>query len=131
MSRVDEVFQGTQGSIEIGKGEITDLNGNNIYKYPKKWGEDPNPYQVEHDRLFASIRNGDVIADAENGAMSTLTAILGRMATYTGKKITLEEALNSKLHLMPETVTWETTPPSLPDNEGYYPIPTPGKTKMI
>lgn len=131
MRRVDEVFQGTQGSVEIGKGLITDLEGNSQYKYPRKWGEDSNPYQVEHDRLFASIRNGGVIADAENGAMSTLTAILGRMATYTGKKITLEEALNSELHLMPETVTWDSTPPSVPDTEGNYPIPTPGKTKMI
>ena len=131
MRRVDEVFQGTQGSVEIGKGLITDLEGNSQYKYPRKWGEDSNPYQVEHDRLFASIRNGGVIADAENGAMSTLTAILGRMATYTGEKITLEEALNSELHLMPETVTWDSTPPSVPDSEGNYPIPTPGKTKMI
>lgn len=131
MRRVDEVFQGTQGSVEIGKGLITDLEGNSKYKYPRKWGEDSNPYQVEHDRLFASIRNGGVIADAKNGAMSTLTAILGRMATYTGKKITLEEALNSELHLMPETVTWDSTPPSVPDSEGNYPIPTPGKTKMI
>jgi hypothetical protein len=131
MNRVDEVFQGTKGSVEIGKGQISDLEGNSQYKYPRKWGEDRNPYQVEHDRLFASIRSGGVIADAENGAMSTLTAILGRMATYTGKKITLDEALNSKLHLMPETVTWDTTPPSLPDSDGNYPIPTPGKTKMI
>ncbi len=131
MSRVDEVFQGTQGSVEIGKGIINDLNGDNTYKYPNKWGEDPNPYQVEHDRLFASIRNGGVIADAENGAKSTLTAILGRMATYTGKKITFDEALNSKLHLMPEEVTWNTTPPSLPDENGNYSIPTPGKTKFV
>jgi predicted dehydrogenase len=131
MSRVDEVFQGTQGSVEIGKGIISGLDGESSYKYPNKWGEDPNPYQVEHDRLFASIRNGGVIADAENGAKSTLTAILGRMATYTGKKITFEEALNSKLHIMPEEVTWDTTPPTLPDSEGQYPIPTPGKTKMV
>ena len=131
MSRVDEVFQGTKGSVEIGKGIITDLEGNTKYKYPRKPIEDPDPYQVEHDRLFASIRNGGVISDAENGAMSTLTAILGRMATYTGKKITLEEALNSKLQLMPDTVTWKTTPPSLPNKDGYYPIPVPGKTKMV
>jgi predicted dehydrogenase len=131
MSRVDEVFQGTQGSVEIGKGVISDLSGESTYKYPNKWGEDPNPYQVEHDRLFASIRNGEVIADAENGAKSTLTAILGRMATYTGKKITFEEALNSELHLMPEEVNWNSTPPTLPDANGDYPIPTPGKTKMI
>tara|TARA_B100000609_G_C17052964_1_gene350015 strand:- start:124 stop:762 length:639 start_codon:yes stop_codon:yes gene_type:complete len=128
MSRVDEVFQGTKGSLEIGKGEITDLEGRIQYKYPSKLGEDPNPYQVEHDLLFKSIREGKVIADAENGAMSTLTAILGRMATYTGKKITLEQAMTSKLKLMPEVVTWETLPPSLPDLNGKYAIPIPGKT---
>ena len=93
--------------------------------------QDPNPYQVEHDKLFASIRSGGVISDAENGAKSTLSAILGRMATYTGKKITFDQALNSKLHLMPSEVTWDSVPPSLPDANGNYPIPTPGKTKFI
>ena len=130
MSRVDEVFQGTKGSIEIGKGEITDLEGRSKYKYPRL-GQDPNPYQEEHNLLFKSIREGKVIADAENGAMSTLTAILGRMATYTGKKITLEQAMNSKLQLMPEEVTWDTLPPSLPDVNGKYAIPTPGKTNNL
>ena len=130
MSRVDEVFQGTKGSIEIGKGEITDLEGRSQYKYPRL-GQDPNPYQVEHNLLFKSIREGKVIADAENGAMSTLTAILGRMATYTGKKITLEQAMDSKLQLMPEEVTWDTLPPSLPDVNGKYAIPTPGKTNNL
>ena len=130
MSRVDEVFQGTKGSLEIGKGEITDLEGRSQYKYPRL-GQDPNPYQVEHNLLFKSIREGKVIADAENGAMSTLTAILGRMATYTGKKITLEQAMNSKLQLMPEEVTWDTLPPSLPDVNGKYAIPTPGKTNNL
>ena len=86
MNRVDEVFQGTKGSIEVGKGIITDLDGNLKYKYPYSLENEPNPYQVEHDKLFASIRNGGVISDTENGAKSTLTAILGRMATYSGKK---------------------------------------------
>ena len=129
MRRVDEVFQGTKGSIEIGKGEIVDLDGKILYKYPKK--EDPNPYQVEHDRLFASIRNGDLISDTENGAKSTLTAILGRMATYTGKKITFKQAMESKLQLVPEEMTWDSIPPTKPDKEGNYIIPKPGKTKFI
>ncbi len=130
MSRVDEVFQGTKGSLEIGKGEMVDLDGNEIYNYGKR-KNDPNPYQVEHDRLFASIRNGGVIADAENGAMSTLTAILGRMATYSGDKITLEQVLNSDHQIMPSEVDWNSTPPTLPDADGRYPIPTPGKTKFF
>jgi len=140
MSRVDEVFQGTKGSIETSKGKITDLEGNLKFEYSRRepnydtasnGNEDANPYQVEHNKLFASIRSGGLISDTENGAKSTLSAILGRMATYTGKKITFEEALNSKLHLMPEEVTWNTTPPSTPDIKGNYPIPTPGKTKFI
>ena len=131
MSRVDEVFQGTKGSVELGKAIITDLDGKEIYKYPRNWNQDPNPYQVEHDRLFASIRNKEVISDAENGAMSTLTAILGRMATYTGQMITMEEALKSKMELVPEEMTWESTPPTLPDADGNYAIPTPGVTKFI
>jgi len=140
MSRVDEVFQGTKGNIETSKGQITDLEGILQYKYSKNEAnydtasninQDPNPYQVEHDKLFASIRSGGVISDAENGAKSTLSAILGRMVTYTGKKITFDQALNSKLHLMPSDVTWDSVPPSLPDANGNYPIPTPGKTKFI
>ena len=90
-SRVDEVFQGSNGSVVTGKGEMTDLSGNIKYKYPNKWNEDPNPYQVEHDKLFQSIRNNEVINDVEYGAKSTMTAIMGRMATYTGKKITWED----------------------------------------
>ena len=140
MSRVDEVFQGTKGSIETGKGNINNLDGSLQYKYSNKepyydqvseGEQDANPYQVEHDKLFASIRSGGVISDTENGAKSTLSAILGRMATYTGKKITFEEALNSQLHLMPESLTWDSIPPSTPDSNGYYPIPIPGKTKFI
>lgn len=130
MIRVDEAFQGTKGSVVIGKGEIKGLDGQVSYKYPGKWGEDPNPYQVEHDRLFASIRNGEVIADAENAAKSTLTAIMGRMATYSGKTITWEQALNSNLQLVPDDMDWSSTAPTLPDDAGNYFIPTPGVTKF-
>jgi len=130
MKRVDEVFQGTKGSIEVGKGIINDLDGNLKYKYPYSLENEPNPYQVEHDKLFASIRKGGVISDTENGAKSTLTAILGRMATYSGKKLTMEDALNSNLKLVPEEMTWNSTPPTLPDKEGRYKIPIPGKTKF-
>jgi hypothetical protein len=45
--------------------------------------------------------------------------------------ITMEEALNSKLELVPREMTWESTPPTLPDSQGNYAIPTPGVTKFI
>jgi len=56
---------------------------------------------------------------------------MGRMATYSGKKITWEQALNADLQLMPKAVTWDTTPPTLPNAEGRYPIPQPGKTQFV
>ena len=135
MRRVDEVFQGTKGSITLGSGEIRDLSGNLKFSYPKNnyWESDdePNPYQVEHDKLFKSIREGNVISDAENGAKSTLSAIMGRMATYTGKKITWDEIINSKESLVPDNLSWNSTPPILPDEDGNYDVPVPGKTKFI
>ena len=130
-SRVDEVFQGSNGSVVTGKGEMTDLSGNIKYKYPNKWNEDPNPYQVEHDKLFQSIRNNEVINDVEYGAKSTMTAIMGRMATYTGKKITWDQAINSKEMLVPNNLTWNSTPPTLQDDNGKYLVAIPGKTKFI
>jgi predicted dehydrogenase len=130
-SRVDEVFQGSNGSVVTGKGEMTDLSGNIKYKYPNKWNEDSNPYQVEHDKLFQSIRNNEVINDVEYGAKSTMTAIMGRMATYTGKKITWDQAINSKEMLVPNNLTWNSTPPTLPDDNGKYLVAIPGKTQFI
>ena len=65
-------------------------------------------------------------ADAENGAFATLTAIMGRMATYSGGIITWEDALNSQEQLVPESMTWESEPPTRPGADGYYPVPTPG-----
>tara|TARA_B100000035_G_C21024590_1_gene565611 strand:+ start:192 stop:1514 length:1323 start_codon:yes stop_codon:yes gene_type:complete len=129
-SRVDEVFQGTKGSVELGKGAITDLKGKELYRYPSVLGQEANPYQVEHDEFFKSIRSNDIISDAENGAKSTLSAIMGRMATYSGKTVTWDEALNSDHQIMPESVDWDTTPPSLPDENGFYSIPKPGVTKF-
>ena len=130
-SKVGEDFQGTNGSIHMkdaGTASILNLDGSTAFEYRNR--NDPNPYQVEHDRLFAAIRNGDVISDAENGAKSTMTAILGRMATYTGKKMTWDEAMQSKQLLMPPEVTWNSQPPTLPDGNGNYSIPSPGQNPM-
>ncbi len=129
LNRVDEAFQGTLGSLVTGAGEIHNLNGELAYKYPSAGADEPNPYQVEHDYLFAAIRNGEVISDGENGAKSTLTAIMGRMATYSGDRITWDQAMNSDLRLVPEKMDWNHAPPVLPDENGYYPVPTPGQTE--
>ena len=51
-------------------------------------------HQAEQDELFASIRTGRPINDGDAMSKSTMLAILGRLASYTGRKITWEEASN-------------------------------------
>ena len=94
---------------------------------------DRDPYQVEHDVLLESIRSGNPINEGEYGAKSSMTAILGRLATYSGKIVTWEEALNSQLRLAPadQKYTFDATPPVLPDENGNYPVAVPGVTQVV
>jgi myo-inositol 2-dehydrogenase/D-chiro-inositol 1-dehydrogenase len=69
-------------------------------------GPKPNMYQVEHDELFASIRSGNPINNGVYMAQSTLMAIMGRMATYTGQTITWDQAFNSQEDLTPPAYEW-------------------------
>lgn len=68
--------------------------------------EPKNLYQVEHDELFAGIRNGKPLNNGDYMAKSTLLAIMGRMATYTGQEITWDMAWNSKEDLTPPKYEW-------------------------
>lgn len=126
---VTEAFHGTNGSAPE-PGKIIGKNGKVLMAYDSK--NDPNPYQVEHDELFAAIVKGEYkFADAENAAKSTLTAIMGRMATYSGQIIEFDAALNSQIDLMPEKLDWNASPKVLPGPDGLYPCAVPGVTKVI
>ena len=126
---VSEVFQGTKSNVYTKpKSKIVDHSGNDLFIYDSIG--DKSPYQIEHDELFKSIRSGGVINNAEYGAKTTLTAIMGRMATYTGKEITWEQALNSNHILVPDNLDWDSIPPVIPDENGKYPVPVPGVTKI-
>ena len=63
-------------------------------------------YKVEHNELFASIRSGNPINDGVRMCHSTLLAIMGRMAAYTGQEITWEMALHSTEQLVPDKMDW-------------------------
>jgi myo-inositol 2-dehydrogenase/D-chiro-inositol 1-dehydrogenase len=132
-NRVDESFQGTKGRVYLSadnKGKIWNHKNKVIYDHVGKG--DPNPYQVEHDELFAAISAGKYkFADAENAAKSTMTSILGRYATYSGNEISWNDALNSNINLLPDTLAWDALPKVLPDDDGIYPFAIPGKTKVI
>jgi predicted dehydrogenase len=87
-------------------------------------GPKADMYQVEHDELFASIRNGKPINDGVWMAHSTLMALMGRMAAYTGKEISWTEALNSEEKLVPDNLTWDMKLP-------IKPMAMPGQTKFV
>jgi len=128
-NQVTEAFHGTSGSAPR-PGLILSSTGNVLFEHDDE--DDENPYQVEHDELFATISAGEYkYADAERGAQATMTAILGRMATYSGRVVEWDEALASDLSLLPSRFAWDADPQVVPDDEGRYPIPTPGVTRAF
>jgi hypothetical protein len=60
-----------------------------------------------------------------------MTAILGRMSTYSGKEITMKEALASNIDTMPKSLAWDAEPPVKPDADGMYKLPIPGVTDVL
>jgi predicted dehydrogenase len=130
MSKVDELLIGTKGKIQCGAANIVDAKGKILYQYDKT--KENNPYQTEHDELFAAIAKGEYkFADAENGARSTMTSILGRMATYSGQMVEMDKAINSGIDIHPKIYAWDATPPIVPNEDGYYPVAVPGVTKYF
>src|SRR5262249_31316979 len=106
------------------------IKGANAWRFALKQRVDP--YQQEHDDLFAAVRNDTPYNEAESGAYSTMTGILGRMATYSGQQIEWDEAINSKIELVPSgPCSWDTQPSVLPDAEGWYPVAKPGKAVAV
>lgn len=92
--RVGESLIGTRG-----RGSVGTIEGPNAWRWE---GPNPNPYEQEHADLITSIRVGSPLNEGRVVAEATLTAILGRMAAYTGQRVTWDFALNeSQLDLTP------------------------------
>ena len=137
-NQVAENFLGTRGSMFTDSspaGIIRDRNHNIRFAYEGL--DDPSPYQQEHNELYAALRKGDIIDNTDYGAKSTMTAVMGFMATYSGQFIEWDQALSSNKRmyphhdLNPEDVDWNTPPPVTPDENGNYPVPVPGVTQVL
>lgn len=105
-NRINFEVLGRSGKAELSERRrgLTIQTGGDTWYYE---GRSNNMYQTEHDELFASIRNGRPINNGEYMAKSTLLAIMGRMAAYTGQAITWEQALNSREDLSPPRYAWD------------------------
>jgi predicted dehydrogenase len=116
----DHVF-GSKGTCDVMKHVIKGPGGKKLWQYGAEDGRG-DMYQNEHNELIASIRAGKPINNGAYMTKSTLLAIMGRMATYTGKVITWEQALNSTEDLTP--AKYEFGPLPVP------PVAVPGVTKF-
>ena len=113
VNNVSERIQGSKGSTNC-QNSILDLSGTELWKYEYPLGEDGkpgnhvsvDPYLQEHIDLVTAIRTGKPINEAENTAISTMAAIMGRISAYTGKEVTYEELMNSDLKLGPQVFTF-------------------------
>jgi hypothetical protein len=117
---------GTKGYANSGRGDYSvQLEG----KAPMQWESGRDGHQVEHDDLFAALLAGQPYNEGDYGAVATMTSILGRMATYSGKVVTWEEGIRSNQDLSPKRYAWDAEPPVKPDEDGMYACAIPGVTK--
>ena len=125
---VGEAITGSKGTLNMHDGKPFTMTGSENWKYK---GPKADPYQVEHDDLFAAIREDKPYNEAEYGAYSTMTAIMGRMATYSGQEVEWDDAFNCQTALIPKAVfDWKEAPPVVPGPDGNYPTFHPGKTPI-
>lgn len=116
-----DYLTGTDGTLTIGRGPVPRIEGKN----PWTWtGQKYDMYQREHDVLFASIRKHQPINDGKRMATSTLLAMMGRMAAYTGQEVTWDQALSSQQKLFPDRMDWNGPMPVVPRAQ-------PGVTKLV
>lgn len=88
-----------------------------------------NAYCQEHVDLLNAIRKNEKYHEGWNGATSTMTAVLGRMASYSGQVVKWDDAVTKGGSLMAEKLTWDAEPPVVKGADGKYPIPVPGQFK--
>jgi len=121
-------------SIVLGsKGRASLLNC--VIRGEKNWHWQGNcdPYQIEHDKLFAAIRSGNPINAGDYMADSTLIGVMGQISCYTGLEVTWEQINASDFAYLPkpEDCRDGMEPPTKPDASGSYPVYLPGRTRLL
>jgi predicted dehydrogenase len=91
-----------------------------------------NAWDLEHKVLFSAIRSGNPVNCGDYMARSTLVAVMGQLACYSGNELTWEQVSKSTFAFTPkvENVHLDMTPPVKPDEKGNYPVPMPGITEF-
>jgi hypothetical protein len=117
---VSEYLTGTKGRAHLAPAQYR-FEG---VETPRIRGRDEvNPYVQEHINLLRSISENQPINELKQVAESTLVAIMGRMSAFTGKAVTWEQAMNSRLDTFPKELAWGPLPVDA--------LPIPGQTELI
>ncbi|OHB84811.1 MAG: oxidoreductase [Planctomycetes bacterium RBG_16_64_12] len=116
---VSEAAHGTEGTSDCA-GRI---DGKNEWRFR---GESPGGHQQEQTDLVAALRAGRRYNEGFFGANSSMTAVLGRAANYSGKVVTWDELVAKGQSEMPQQLAWDAPAPVQRDADGNYPIPMPG-----
>ena len=127
---VSEHIYGTDGYSQVGGPHTIFPKSGDPWRYP---GKKVGGHQQEQLNMIDALARGEVYNEGDYGAKSTMTNILGRCATYSGKEVTFDQALNSKVELCPniDSLTWESEAPVQMNSAGGYDAPVPGKTRVI
>ena len=94
---------------------------------------EPNPYELEWADLLLAIRDDLPYNEALRGGEASLATAMGRMAAHTGQVITRDMILAEGMEMAPNLrdLTYEAKPPVEPDENGVYPVPEPGRKKLM
>ena len=111
---------GSKANASIERPKVETRGGETLWRYK---GPKNVMHQTEHDEMFAGLRSGNIINNTPYMARSTMLTIMGRMAAYTGKRVTWEQAMNSQENLSPPSYTWG------PLNEPT--VAVPGVTRFV
>ncbi len=118
-----DVIMGTKGTCHLDRCQIT---GENAWRAE---GPHENPFEVEQRALIEAVRTGTPINSGYHMANSTMLAVLGQIACYSGKPHKWDEVAKSDLQFgpAPDDASFATPPPTTPDDTGNYPLPKPGR----
>jgi myo-inositol 2-dehydrogenase/D-chiro-inositol 1-dehydrogenase len=138
--RVYAFTRTTTGCYDENSSLVSGTKGKASITACRIWGETNwrsqaqcDPYQIEHDKLFAGIRSGNPINCGEYMARSTMIGVMGQLSCYTGKEVTWEQANQSEFYYppKPEDCHDDMEPPTKPESNGCYPVPAPGRTNLL
>lgn len=124
---VSEHVYGSKGVANLEQKRF-EIIGENPFLNRMRESEDG--HQLEHYPFFDAIRNDTPHNEAEHGATATMTAILGRMASYSGQMVEWDAAMASDQTLVPDDIAdFDSEPPLWPDSSGRYEVAKPGVTE--